>query len=83
MIICKEICKNCQNKHHTALCLSDEEVKKEIKPAKLVVESDVTHVTHTPVGILPPGPVSLIPYNAELFCISYGDQEVFFNLKSS
>ena len=57
----KKKCKNCQNKHHTALCLSDTEVvKKEVKPTQPVVnESEVTQITLTPAGTLPTGPVLL------------------------
>ena len=57
----KKKCKNCQNKHHTALCLSDTEVvKKEVKPTQPVVnESEVTQITLTPAGTLPTDPVLL------------------------
>ena len=50
----KKKCKNCQNKHHTALCLSDTEVvKKEVKPTQPVVnQSEVTLITLTPAGTL-------------------------------
>ena len=53
--------KSCQNKHHTALCLSDTEVvKKEVKPTQPVVnESEVTQITLTPAGTLPTGRVLL------------------------
>ena len=41
----KKKCKNCQNKHHTALCLSDAEL---VLTQQVVNESEVTQITLTP-----------------------------------